>query len=164
MSKNTLVPKAGRWIRRSLCTSPLLPFLSLGLTQRSARLLAANDASLTVPATPRFTVTADPDIPSALPLPVPDPLPQLRAFSSLTFTHTRVTALPPGFRRAHEIRGYAGDYGVGILDFSLNMVVDTAAEAVEELQGSVSHWARGELTEFINEYVPPSSPGVVLMK
>ncbi|KAF8538697.1 hypothetical protein BDD12DRAFT_841397 [Trichophaea hybrida] len=127
-----------------------------------ARLLAANDASLTVPSIPRFLPTADPEIPSALPLPVSDPLPQLRAFSSLTFTTTRFTTLPPGLRRSHEIRGYAGAYGVGALDFWIEMVADTGALMVEELQARVSHWARGELGGFVNECIENRDPQLLL--
>ncbi|KAF8250947.1 hypothetical protein K440DRAFT_659175 [Wilcoxina mikolae CBS 423.85] len=127
-----------------------------------ARLLSANDASLTVPTIPRYLPTADPDIPSALPLPVSDPLPQLRAFSSLTFTTTRVTTLPPGLRRSHEIRGFAGAYGVGALDFWIEMVADTGALMVEELQARVSHWARGELGGFVNECIENRDPQLLL--
>lgn len=140
-----------------------------------ARLLAANDASLSgaLPTTaPRFAPTADPAIPSALPLPVADPLPQLRAFSGLTFsavTTTPVAApvtapgtvpgtVPPApmpsqkqtLLTRHEVRGYAGAYGVGVLDFAIDMVVDPFSQRVAELAAvRVSPWARRELAPWL---------------
>jgi len=64
---------------------------------RSARLLSANDASFaSLPPAPTFdfqAAVADPEMPSALPLAVSDPLPQLRAFSALTFSRFLVSAV-----------------------------------------------------------------------
>ncbi|KAI5848016.1 hypothetical protein BZA05DRAFT_404132 [Tricharina praecox] len=129
------------------------------------RLLAANDASFaSLPPTPTFdfdAAVADAAIPSALPLPVSNPLPQLRAFSALTFTKSLVTPLPPGLNRQHQIVGYAGA-PIAALTFQVSLVVSAHEETVEELYCSVSQWARGELTPVIKECAGARDPKVLL--
>jgi len=131
---------------------------------RSARLLAANDASFaSLPPAPTFdfqAAVADPEMPSALPLAVSDPLPQLRAFSALTFSRSLVSAVPPGASRRHEIAGYAGA-PVAALGFKLALVV-ARGETVEELACSVSQWARGELASTIAECTRACDPKTLL--
>ncbi|KAF8242933.1 hypothetical protein K440DRAFT_638124 [Wilcoxina mikolae CBS 423.85] len=130
--------------------------------QNSARLLAANDSSITIPPPPLFAPAAEESIPSARPFPIVDPLPQLRAFSTLTFSTISITTLIPGILRRHTIKGYAGTYGVGVLDFTVDMVIHTAAEVVEELSTRVSPWARTELGEWLTQCGKAKNPNSLL--
>ncbi|KAA8893092.1 hypothetical protein FN846DRAFT_914464 [Sphaerosporella brunnea] len=112
-----------------------------------ARLLAVNDTSFSsLPAAPTFdfqAATADPNIPSALPLPAADPLPLLQAFSELTFTKSVVTVAGEAGGRHHDIAGYAGAAPTA-LGFRLSLLV-SAENTVDALTCSVSRWARREL-------------------
>jgi hypothetical protein len=103
---------------------------------------------------------ADPAIPSALPLPAEDPLPLLRAFSSLTFTKSLVTAIHEGLNHHHEIAGYAGSTPTA-LAFRLELVVSGEAK-VESLQCTVSRWARGELKSLIQQCESCCDPQMLL--
>ncbi|KAI5815155.1 hypothetical protein BZA77DRAFT_388574 [Pyronema omphalodes] len=127
-----------------------------------SRLLAANDSHITIPKPPKFSITAEADIPSALPLPTDKPLPQLKMFSSITFTSCNTTLEPSdsGILRHQSIHGYVGKFGVGMLDFHLDLRI--LEDQVVDLSAKIPVWARKDLTAWVRECEESLNPSYLL--